>query len=163
MYDVIVIGAGPTGATAAKILAENKLSVLVVERMKLPRYKSCSGMLIKKTIDLVKKYNDEKIFSRSKKLSVTFLNKPVITLNNTKKKTIVVSWKKIPGATGYTVYRSTSLNGTYTALKSVTTTSYSNINLTTGKKYYYKVKAYKTVDGAKVYSNFSNALGKEVK
>ncbi len=32
MYDVIVIGAGPTDATAAKILAENKLNVLVVKR-----------------------------------------------------------------------------------------------------------------------------------
>lgn len=61
MYDVIVIGAGPTGATAAKILAENKLSVLVVERMKLPRYKSCSGMLIKKAVDLVKKYYGESV------------------------------------------------------------------------------------------------------
>lgn len=61
MYDVIVIGAGPTGATAAKILTENKLNVLVVERMKLPRYKSCSGMLIKKTIDLVKKYFGEEV------------------------------------------------------------------------------------------------------
>ena len=56
LFDVVVIGAGPTGATAAKILAETGLKVLVVERMKLPRYKSCSGMLIKKSIDLVKRF-----------------------------------------------------------------------------------------------------------
>lgn len=59
MYDVIIIGAGPTGATTAKTLAENDMNVLVVERMKLPRNKSCSGMLIKKTVDLVKKYFGE--------------------------------------------------------------------------------------------------------
>ena len=56
MYDVIVVGAGPTGATAAKTLADSRLKVLLVERMKLPRYKSCSGVLIKKSIDLVSRY-----------------------------------------------------------------------------------------------------------
>lgn len=55
-YDIIVIGAGAAGCTAAKILAENGYSVLLVERCKLPRYKSCSGVLIKKSIDLISKY-----------------------------------------------------------------------------------------------------------
>lgn len=48
MYDVIVVGAGPTGACASKTLAENGYKVLMIEKFKLPRYKSCSGMLIKK-------------------------------------------------------------------------------------------------------------------
>ena len=61
MYDVIVIGAGPTGATAAKTLADNNMKVLLVERMKLPRYKSCSGVLIKKSMELVKKYFGEDV------------------------------------------------------------------------------------------------------
>ena len=56
MYDVIVVGAGPTGATTAKALADSHLKVLIVERMKLPRYKSCSGVLIKKSMDLVQQY-----------------------------------------------------------------------------------------------------------
>lgn len=56
MYDVIVIGAGPAGSTAAKVLAEKGLRVLLAERHKLPRYKSCSGVLIRKTIDLVRRY-----------------------------------------------------------------------------------------------------------
>lgn len=53
-YDVIVIGAGPTGCAAAKALADNGYSVLLAEKCKLPRYKSCSGQLITKTIDLVR-------------------------------------------------------------------------------------------------------------
>lgn len=55
-YDIIIVGAGPAGATCAKILADNGLSVLVVEKCKLPRYKSCSGMIIAKTAGLVKEY-----------------------------------------------------------------------------------------------------------
>ena len=56
MYDVIVIGTGPSGSTVAKLLVETGHSVLMLERMKLPRYKSCSGCLIKKSIELVKQY-----------------------------------------------------------------------------------------------------------
>lgn len=56
MYDVIVIGSGPTGSTSAKLLSENGYSVLMLERMKLPRYKSCSGCLIKKTLELARRY-----------------------------------------------------------------------------------------------------------
>jgi len=54
MYDVIVVGTDPTGSTAAKILAKKGLRVLLVERYKLPRYKSCSGILIQKTLDWVR-------------------------------------------------------------------------------------------------------------
>ena len=37
MYDVVVVGAGPAGSTAAKILAERGMRVLLVERHKLDR------------------------------------------------------------------------------------------------------------------------------
>lgn len=61
MFDVIVVGAGPAGATTAKMLADSGLKVLIVERLKLPRYKSCSGVLIKKSMDLVKQYFGEAV------------------------------------------------------------------------------------------------------
>ncbi len=61
MYDVIIIGAGPSGSTAAKILAEKGYKVLLIEKFKMPRYKSCSGQLIKKTIDLVQTYFRESV------------------------------------------------------------------------------------------------------
>lgn len=61
MYDVIVIGAGPAGSSAAKALADSGRRVLLVEKFKMPRYKSCSGMLIKKTLDLVQDYFGESV------------------------------------------------------------------------------------------------------
>ena len=53
MYDVIVIGAGPAGCMTAKRVADAGYDVLLVERMKIPREKSCSGILIKKSIDVI--------------------------------------------------------------------------------------------------------------
>lgn len=61
MYDVIVIGAGPSGCSAAKALAEDGRSVLLVERFSLPRYKSCSGVLIKKSMELCERYFGESV------------------------------------------------------------------------------------------------------
>ena len=61
MYDVIVIGAGPAGSTAAKTLAEKGRKVLLVERFRMPRYKSCSGQLIQKTLALVEAYFGEPV------------------------------------------------------------------------------------------------------
>ncbi len=61
MYDVIIIGAGPSGSAAAKTLAEKGYKVLLTEKFKMPRYKSCSGQLIQKTLDLVQTYFGEAV------------------------------------------------------------------------------------------------------
>jgi geranylgeranyl reductase family protein len=42
-YDVIVVGSGPAGSTAAYHLGEAGLKVLVIEKENLPRYKTCGG------------------------------------------------------------------------------------------------------------------------
>jgi geranylgeranyl reductase family protein len=45
MYDVVVVGAGPAGSTAAKFLSEEGLNVLLVDKEKFPRDKPCGGGL----------------------------------------------------------------------------------------------------------------------
>ena len=44
-YDVIVIGTGPGGATAAFELAKAGVKTLLIEKQKLPRHKTCGGGL----------------------------------------------------------------------------------------------------------------------
>ncbi|MDY6865205.1 MAG: NAD(P)/FAD-dependent oxidoreductase [Halobacteriota archaeon] len=44
-YEVVVVGAGPTGSTAAKFLAEKGVSVLMVDKSKFPRDKICGGSM----------------------------------------------------------------------------------------------------------------------
>ena len=42
-FDVIIVGSGPAGSVAAYHLAQNGISTAVIEREKLPRYKTCGG------------------------------------------------------------------------------------------------------------------------
>lgn len=43
IYDAIVVGAGPAGSTAARILAREGASVLLLDRSQFPRDKPCGG------------------------------------------------------------------------------------------------------------------------
>lgn len=83
---------------------------------------------------------------------------PSIIVSTPKTKVAKVSWKKVSGASGYSIYRATSKNGQYEYVKNIdsgSTSSYINTGLKKGKTYYYKIKAYKIVNGSKVYSSYS--------
>ncbi len=58
-YDVIIIGAGPAGATAASILADNNFNTLILEKEKLPRTKICGGGVSMRALQLLKDLNIE--------------------------------------------------------------------------------------------------------
>lgn len=44
-YDVIIVGAGPAGSTAARLCARKGLRTLILEKDRFPRYKPCGGCL----------------------------------------------------------------------------------------------------------------------
>jgi geranylgeranyl reductase family protein len=46
IWDVAVIGAGPAGAMAALAAASQREHVVILERFRIPRYKTCAGGLI---------------------------------------------------------------------------------------------------------------------
>lgn len=79
---------------------------------------------------------------------------------------VTLKWKKVSGVSGYEVYRATSKNGKYKKVKTITSnskTTYVNKNLETGKKYCYKIRTYKNVDGKKVYGQYSTVKTAKVK
>ena len=65
-----------------------------------------------------------------------------------------LTWKSIPGATEYQVYRSTQQNSGYTKINTTTSTSYVNTGAKAGTTYYYRIVA---VKGTAV-SDFSNIV-----
>ena len=50
-YDVVVVGAGPAGSTAAKIVAERGFKVLVLEKYTLDREKPCAGAITNRVVE----------------------------------------------------------------------------------------------------------------
>ena len=51
VWDVVVVGSGPAGTSAAVAAREAGASVLIVERAELPRYKLCGGGLLQVSLD----------------------------------------------------------------------------------------------------------------
>ena len=65
-----------------------------------------------------------------------------------------LTWKKVSGATKYTIYRATSKSGKYTEVKTTTSLSWTDTKASARKTYYYKVKAiHKTKDANSAYSS----------
>ncbi|WP_455717187.1 CAP domain-containing protein [Anaerosporobacter sp.] len=88
--------------------------------------------------------------------AATSVTRPNTTIKQRTATTVTLSMSKVSGVKGYEIYRSTSKNGMYTKLANVTTNTYKDTDCKSSSSYYYKVKAYKTVNGKKVYSTYSN-------
>ena len=81
-------------------------------------------------------------------------------------KTAKITWEKVSGASGYEIYSATSKNGKYKKVMTIKkggTVSYKNTKLKKGKTYYYKVRAYRTVNGKKVYGAYSSVKSVKIK
>lgn len=52
-YDVVIIGAGPAGASLGYRLSKEGLDIALIDRAYFPREKLCGGFLTSKTIDII--------------------------------------------------------------------------------------------------------------
>ncbi len=79
-----------------------------------------------------------------------------ISSNTTKQ--IKIKWKKVSGANGYYIYRSTKKASGYKKVKTITkgsTVSFTNKKLKEGTTYYYRVVAYRTYKGEYCLSEYA--------
>lgn len=82
----------------------------------------------------------------------------LVSVTNQKGKKLKVTWKKNAAATGYEVQYSTSSkfkSAKKVKIKKASTTSTTISKLTKGKKYYVRIRTYKTVSGKTYYSGWS--------
>jgi len=80
--------------------------------------------------------------------------------------TIKLSWGKVSGASGYQIQRYDSSKKKYKTVKTITsgsTKSYSNGSLNASTKYKYRMRAYISTTGGKVYSSYSKVISKKTK
>ncbi|MBQ0040485.1 MAG: fibronectin type III domain-containing protein [Clostridiales bacterium] len=74
-----------------------------------------------------------------------------------------LTWKVSGPAKGYQVYRATSFNGKYKLVKTLSKKTFTNKSLKKGKTYFYKVRAYKNINGKKAYGAFSAVKSIKIK
>lgn len=95
-YDVVIVGAGPAGSTAAKYICDKKYKVALIDESNFPREKPCGGGL---TAHVLKRFknilSDEMIdsysyggttFSHSLKYQIKFTSDEPITAMTIRKK-----------------------------------------------------------------------------
>lgn len=83
---------------------------------------------------------------------------PELWLSRVSSSSIALQWSAISGASGYEVVRGVSAAGPYTLVKTVTgATSFADSGLSVDTRYYYRVRAFRTVGTAKSYYGYSTA------
>lgn len=105
-----------------------------------------------KTVSGVKVYSSE-----TSAVKITTLKAPVVKLSKKGKSSVKVSYADIKGESGYQIYRSVKSKTGYSRIAqlSANKTSFTDSKTKKGGKYYYKVRAYKTSGGKKIYGPWS--------
>lgn len=99
-------------------------------------------------------------FKGTKKISFKIVPGNVGTVKAKKRASdyITITWSKNSKVNGYQIYRSTSVDGTFKKIKTISsksTITYKNTGLTDGQRYYYKVRSYIKSGGKVYYGDFS--------
>lgn len=82
MYDLIVIGGGPAGASAGQCAAALGLKVLLFEKEKFPRYKPCGGALSEQALSYIGGIPDSLVENEIYGARVKYNNETVEVVKN---------------------------------------------------------------------------------
>ena len=152
---------GATGYTLYKYNESTKAYSTVIVNTKnlyaVTSYKNVTGKTSYYKVRAYRVINNKKVYSdySSKTYAKPVLSTPVVKAVKYKKGVAKISWNKVSGATGYALYRYNAKTKKYVYVRSIRTLYTLDKNLVRGKKYYYKVRSYRVVNGVKVYSNYS--------
>lgn len=139
--------------TSKRSLKLKKLKGGTNYEFKVRAYKKLNGCIV---------YGD---FSEER-LATTAPAKATISSVKAGVKSATVKWKTVTGATGYRVFYTTDKDFDYVSKKVVKdgkATSKTIKKLKSGKKYYFKVRAYKTFKGKNIYGSLSKVKSVKVK
>lgn len=139
--------------TSKRYLKLKKLKGGTTYDFKVRAYKKLNGCIV---------YGD---FSEEKS-TTTVPAKASIKSVKAGAKSATVTWKSVNGASGYRVFYTTDKDFDYAKriiIKDAKATSKTVKKLKSGKKYYFKVRAYKVFNGKNVYGKLSNIKSVKVK
>ncbi|MEE1312208.1 MAG: fibronectin type III domain-containing protein [Lachnospiraceae bacterium] len=135
------------GRTTKNTVTIKNLTAGAKYNVKVVPYKKCEGT-----------YNT--FYGEGNKYSTAYtytLKKVTLSTFSKSGSKVKVKWKNISGETGYQISKSIKKTGTNIVSTYKTTTgTYKLVSATKGKTYYYKIRAYKTVNGSKIYGPWSN-------
>lgn len=108
-----------------------------------------------------KEINGKKVVGDYKELTTYTIPMPANNLKvmNKTDKGVRLVWDEVSGAVGYKVERKLSSNSSYSVIATIKGSSnniYVDRNLTSGAGYTYRIRAYKTINGATVYSQYKS-------
>lgn len=87
------------------------------------------------------------------------------TVSSVNTGTVTLTWNRTSTVAGYEVYRSTGANDTHKKIATVPNaySTYTDTRVSSNRTYYYKVRAYKPVNGSYMYGSFSEEMSIRVK
>lgn len=93
----------------------------------------------------VQKVKNDSVIVTSNTVSVRIRLKPVTNLKTTitSENKVKLTWDKASYATSYIIYRSTNKNGEYTKIANPKNNTYTDKNVISAKRYYYKIISWK--------------------
>lgn len=148
------------GGTAKKWtkVAETKSTAFNLKKIKGKKLQSGTDYQVR-IVSLNKKGKKTTEGRRLEMRMSTSLEKVKLTrAKKVKAGTVQLKWKKVRGAAGYEIQMKDSKNGSYATVKTLgkKATSYKQSGLGKKKTVYYRVRAFKNVNGKKVFSGWTN-------
>lgn len=105
-----------------------------------------------------RKYVKQEVFSAESLLTAVTNLKAIskIKVESATTKKIKLSWKAVYNADAYQIYRKSENASSYSLIATTNKLKYTDKKVTSGLEYTYKIRAYRTVNGKKVYGGYTS-------